>query len=273
MDIDNKLIASWNAKQLNAYCRCILTTLESYLQRNFWPKQSDILNRALNNIVKGTHDLYKLDAVSNIDENLTITQRLQTTTNFIIEAIALFERYNIGCELKVQSQENLYDQLADMMANIIYSASYIRSPEETNWNIQYANVWYIFFIAFHQDSAWKIIRYKLCRILYKEIKEIDSHPNFKSAQILGFCLNVMGLELHSNNENRYYGYHGLHRALISWVSNNYDRLHKTHKSVADACLTGNITFDEKSSMLIKTYSKGLKSKPDRQMLVINKSKK
>jgi len=46
-------------------------------------------------------------------------------------------------------------------------------------------------------------------------------------------------------------------AVISWVKKNYLNLRIENSDIAEACLIGTITFDEKKNQLVKTYEKGL----------------
>jgi len=76
----------------------------------------------------------------------------------------------------------------------IFAASSVSSPEWTAWSIQHNAVWADIF-GFDDGKATKIIALKVRRLLYDEIKRMDTFGNFKGARILGYCLHVLGLTL------------------------------------------------------------------------------
>jgi hypothetical protein len=87
--------------------------------------------------------------------------------------------------------------------------------------------------------------------LYDEITEMNRFPNFKGAKILGFCLNVMGLEVRKGDydkENR-----PLHKAILGWTRKHYVYLQVDSPRVAEACLVDGITYDAENLQLVKTY--------------------
>jgi len=59
------------------------------------------------------------------------------------------------------------------------------------------------------------------------------------------------------NEEISKNYYALHKVVINWVKNNYLSLKIIHPQIAESCLIGSISFDEKNSRIVKTYFKGL----------------
>jgi len=89
---------------------------------------------------------------------------------------------------------------------------------------------------------------------------MSNMPNFRGARILGFCLNVMGLELMEDKFHR--DTRPLHKAILAWTKNQYVWLHTDRPQVAEACLVDGITFDDEALQLVKTYSaNGLEREP------------
>lgn len=126
-------------------------------------------------------------------------------------------------------------------------------------------MWSEFFGIGERTRAWKIVQFKLRRLLYDEVLRIDKiTPNFKSARILGICLNVMGLEVGKGSFGR--EHRALQRALLAWTRRNYARVFNQYPKVAEACLIGSISFDSQKMRLVKTYAEGLNREPDRQYL-------
>jgi hypothetical protein len=142
------------------------------------------------------------------------------------------------------------------MFEMIFAASTVRAPVWTCWQIQHNSVWSEFFAGSRQGKAWAIVRFKLRRLLYDEIRHLEAFPNFKASKILGLCLNVTGFKLAKKT-----GYgaeeYAIQKAILSWTHANYVKLRKANPDVAESCLVSSITFDEEGCRLVKTYEKNL----------------
>ena len=81
--------------------------------------------------------------------------------------------------------------------------------------------------------------------------------NYKSARILGLCLNAMGvcmLERRAGDGSEEYA---LRKVILAWTKKNFLTLHARLPDVAEAAIMGSITFDKENNRLVKTYLKGL----------------
>ncbi len=269
LDVDYKVVGSWDAAQLEAYCRVVLLTLQSYLDKPLYGRHC--LNRAFENIEKSTFDVYKLNESKNYYPS-DISDRLRVSVQFFKDAINLITQCESPPKARLRNQEkalypDLYDRLAAGMFNIIFHASLVKQPEETCWQIQYCSVWGEFF-SFFSGPAWKIVRFKLRRLIYDEILQLEKLPNFKSSKILGFCLNVMGLKLGKKtgmDKDEY----ALHKAVLSWTQKNYVRLCQVHPEVAKDCLLGSISFEVEKKRLVQSFAKGLSLGEPKQYLSLN----
>jgi hypothetical protein len=155
------------------------------------------------------------------------------------------------------------------MFKIIFYASSVTTSPDNCWSIQHNTVWSQFF-GLYEGKAWQIIRFKLRRLLYDEIRRMEKFPNYKSSRILGFCLNVMGLKV---STKKGYGrdYYPLHNAVLAWTRRNYLRLRSVQPDVAESCLISSISFDEQGARLVKTYPKGLKLEAPKQYLELSET--
>lgn len=107
--------------------------------------------------------------------------------------------------------------------------------------------------------ASEVIHFKFRRLVYNEISRMNAFVNFKGARILGYCLNVMGLEV---QKNELHSNVALHRVVLSWTKKNYAWVYNQNPDVAEACLVKGYTFDEPNSRIVRTYpAKGLRRKP------------
>lgn len=156
------------------------------------------------------------------------------------------------------------------MFEIIHSAAYIKGPPDKAWGIHHNSVWGDFFGISNNGQAWKIVQFKLRRLLYDEICDLEYLPNYKAALVLGICLNVMGLKMGKRSS---YGrdHAALKAAVLTLTQRNYLRLREVNAEIADACLIGSITFDAEQSRLVKTYAKGLRPEPARECLPLQPS--
>jgi len=99
-----------------------------------------------------------------------------------------------------------------------------------------------------------------------EIMRMDDFANFQSARILGFCLNVLGLNLVDRHTGYQKEFYPLQAAALSWARANYGRLRRDNPKVAEACLQGSITYDADTHRLVKTYARDWGKEPDRDFL-------
>lgn len=275
LDIDYQSMWSWDAAQFEAYCRAAQMTLKSYLDGTHWPRHSFVLARVLGEIESTTSRAISDIKKAGEDSYGDAWHRLHAGIEFIggsIDLIGKLEPVPEARTLRIQverrnrlSDEDLYDRLADAMFEIIHAAAYIDGPPERAWGIHHNSVWGKFFDHGSDSRAWSIVQFKLRRLLYNEVRELEAMPNYKAARILGICLNVLGL---TTRKRSGYGRNqaALKAAVVEWTRQNYLRLRKVNSEIADACLIGGISFDAERSRLVKTYLKGLSPEPNREYL-------
>jgi hypothetical protein len=274
LDIPYKSVWSWDADQFVVYCRAVHMTFKNYLEEGCWGDRPFVLVRALENIQETTSRAIMEIKKSSEDYLDDAWHRLRAGVNFIkgsIDAIGELNSLPEARTIRIRDpehrnfrDEDFYDGLAEAMFEIIHSAAYIKGPPDKAWSIHHNSVWSDFF-GRGEGPAWKIIQFKLRRLLYNEILELEKRPHYKAARILGICLNIMGLE---QGKRSGYGKDeaALKAAVRAWTQKNYMRLREVNIEVADACLIGSISFDAEQSRLVKTYSKGLKPEPDKEYL-------
>jgi len=204
LDVHHEAVWSWDATQLKAYCRSVMLTWENYIDAGNWYQHSSALYRAFGTIKDSCHDIYKLDASESYSTD--IHKRLSVAVDFFKEAIEFLDKKedvpNATLRVHNNQQENFYDYLATHVFEIISYASSVKSPADQCWVIHHTTVWTAFFRSYNRDGqTWKIVRHKLRRQLYNEVCQLGKFPNYKSAGILGFLLNVMGLRI-GDKENR-----------------------------------------------------------------------
>lgn len=261
LDVDLDVRRKFDARQLEAYARAVLTTFASMLKSDAWSQHSYALYRAFEVIEHSCSDLFKLNDFPEHPDSGDIRDRLHAEVQFINRTIEVLEKHGVqptilrGRGETYRRDVDYYDHIAKLMFETIFYASSVKRGDFVNWSIQHNAVWTAFF-SIHVGKTRRIILYKLRRMLFEEIKELKELPNYRSAAIFGFCLNVMGLKVGSKQDHTR-GEYQLRKAAISWARRNYLWLVQRHPKVAEASLMGTISFDAEKRCLVKTYEAGL----------------
>lgn len=264
----------WDAKQWEAYCRATLITFKDYLEKGYGSQHSYALNRTFKNMESAYRDLYKLNDTPY--EYLTDTYgRLRVVVEFVKDAIDLIDKHPNPPEPLRRIREgtypkNIYDHLALLIFDMISAASMVKSPPETCWSIHHNMIWSRIFTRYggKDGKAFKIVRFKVRRLLYDEIAIMTKHPNYKGAMILGYCLNVFGMTTNTKKDFDRDSY-ALAKAVQSWTRKYYLDMRQEYPDVAESVLIGSVSFDETGSRLVKTYLKGLNREAPKAYLVLD----
>jgi hypothetical protein len=257
----------WDADQWKAYCRVVLLTFRDYVENEFW-NHSYALYRAKGYIEHAVMDLYKINGLSNTGWDDDVQERLRVVVDFIKDAVEILEKKGVPEHIKLRVREKhsanktFYDHIANMIFEVIFAASAVRSPTDLCWWVQHNSVWSeLFNFDSLNGAAGKVVKFKVRRLIYNEVVRMKRFPNFKGAKILGFCLNVMGLTVSEQDYNK--DSKALQKAVLSWTNKNYAWLHSYNPRVAEACLVDGLTYDLASLRLVKTYPvEGLRRKAE-----------
>lgn len=279
LDLDWKVAWEMDGDQFEAYCRATLLTFNDYVKTGEYQMHSYALYRAFGVIKDAGRDLYRLNGQASDASDRTPVRRLSAAVEFINEAIKFLgeqDDLNLG-RLRnprggVGSRDGIFDWLADMMYDLLLAASSVRSPNANAWSIQYNAFWGRLLAHPQESEAWNVVRFKFYRRVFDEIKRLETFPNFEGSRILGICLNVMGLSV-PKRDQRSDSEYALHKAVLEWTRRNYLELTKVHPPVAEDCLLGGISFDRRRKRIVKTYEQGLRLKPSRAYLDLERGKK
>lgn len=256
----------WDAAQWKAYCRVVLMTFRDYVETQCW-NHSFVLYRAKSYVEHAAFDLYKINGMPDSTWHDDVQARLRVVVDFIKDAVEILDKKEVPKNLHLRTRQEhrgvgtFYDHLANMIFEVIFSASAVTAPTGLCWWVQHNSVWSELFNFGHLSGpAGAIVKFKVRRLLYDEVARMKRFPNFKGARILGFCLNVMGLRARDDDYD--HDSKALQRAIFSWTKKNYAWLHSYNPRVAEACLVDGITYDEKHLRLVKTYAaEGLRREP------------
>lgn len=257
----------WDAEQWGAYCRAVLMALRNYVEDGY-RGHSYVLYRAKGYLQHAVFDLYKLDGVANSSWDDDIQARLRVVVQFIEDAVKILDSKGVPDDLLLRIRdkhgsmlETIYDHIASLIFEVIFAASAVTKPEDHCWWIQHNSVWGKLF-NFHslKGDAGKVVKFKVRRLLYDEVAGMNKFANFKGAKIIGFCLNVMGLTLMTDNYDK--DSRALQKAVLRWTRKNFVWLHEHAPRVAAACLVNGMSYDAENRRLVKIYpAEGLLREP------------
>jgi hypothetical protein len=274
LDIDYRIRDRFDARQFKAYCRAVLTTFSSALDHGQFYEHSYALYRAFSVIEHSATNLYRLNEEPRSADADEITGRLDAAIDFINDAIDLIEKKGVFVTRLRRHDEpykwrnDYYDHLAHMALELIWSASRVTTKEFVTWSVQHNEVWSRLF-SFHDSKTRRIVLFKLRRLLYEEIKSLDTFPNFKSGAYLAYLLNVLAPALVVRRDFRRDEEFPIRRAVIGWTRKNYLWLVKRSPQVAKAVLIADLSFDPKRKRLIKTYFRGLNRRAAQSILPLD----
>lgn len=262
----------WDAEQWGAYCRIVLMAFRDYVESGR-AMHSSTLNRAKGYIEHAVDDLYKIDGVAGSYDD-DVRRRLRVVVGFIQDAVKILDEKGKPKYLNLRvrernNHETFYDHLANMIFEVIFSASDVRAPRMHCWMIQHNAVWCDLMNFHHLEGpAGKVIKFKLRRLIYNEILEMNRFPNFKGAKILGFCLNVMGFELRNDKYDR--DTRALQKVILEWTKRHFAWLYSYNRQVAEACLVDGHEYDAENHRLVRIYpADGLRREPSYKYLDVD----
>ena len=255
-DIDYFQQRGWDAAQWEAYCRALLLTIRDYLLTGAH-EHSYVIYRAKGHIEHAVSDLHILNESTDSNWDSDQVRRLQVVVKFIQNVVKVMDDVGATGDVKLRVNKNdfpysLCDHMAAMIFEMIFAASAIYAPKWLCWTVQHNCVWGEFFGSGKLDGeVGRMVKFKVRRLLYDEIKNMEGFPNFKGAKVLAYCLNVMGLELHGREHEK--DSRALQNAILAWTKRNYVCLHNYNPRVAEACLVDTIKYDERVGRLTKSY--------------------
>ncbi|WP_299621454.1 hypothetical protein [Pelagibius sp.] len=263
--------SEFNKMQMRGFSRAALAFFDSYIRASEGRTESYALNNILSSFKHSVSGTYRLNGKSGDEWDTPEHHRLDVTINFIQSAVQLVDKhtsYDFGIRKREGTPSNILDDFSDLIFRVIIDASAVSEPEWNCWSIQHNSVWAPLF-DFDDSKTMKVIRIKVRRLIYEEIRRMDRAPNFKGARILGFCLNVLGLT--PIDRHRGYGkeFFPTQIIVLDWTKKNYRRLLRDHPKVAESCLHGWVSYDKEMHRIVKTFSNETGREPKREFLELD----
>lgn len=271
LDIDHKEQGEWNGSQWHAFGSAVLETLKSYLADERGDFHSHSIHSAFEAFRQPTYGIYQLDGIDGELFNNELLQRFSAVVDFACSAVKAIDESEFDVRYVLRRRGNgsardVYDEVAELMFDAILGAASVRQPADTSWWIQHNIVWSNFFGYETASQAGRIVQFKLRRLLYNEIAQMETLPNYKGARVLRIALNVgiTGVDPRARASSR------SDAALVvlaqRWARKHFLSVHETLPVVAETILCAAVTFDESHSRLVKTFIQGLSREPSRAYL-------
>ncbi|HAV6633555.1 hypothetical protein V6307_17335 [Serratia marcescens] len=278
LEMDYKIYYLLDSEQWEAYGRLICIYLEDLGRKKTFLTKSYTLARVLQEFKQCTSKLYCLN--DNIEDGLKseITKKAMVSIQFINSIFTLVKANKFNTSrvtyryVKGKWKNDISDDIADFMFNIVIQASRVRSLDFITWEIQNNIVWsglldgMDFLDGEENSDLYKKSCKKLIRLIYDEIKEIGTRPNYKNIRLAGMLLNIFGLKMNGQYINKGKQLRFLKLVTIDTVRKHYLYLVEELPSIAEHMLGGGISFDADSKSLIKTYTSFLRKKPVQDIL-------
>lgn len=269
-DLDYKELMTFDGEQAEAVCRCATLFFESYVKVTSGRAHSYALTRLMSELSLLVHGLERLNQPSAREWSNPEEARLDAVVDFIRGAIEILDAHEIPQQPRqgLAQRKDSYQYIAELIFELIFKSTSVNTTDFISWHVQHNSIWGQLF-GLGETRAHKIVRTRLFRLMFDEIKRMDTFPNFKGARILAYCLNVLGLK----PGNRHEGYgkedYPLRKLAHDWVKANYRNLVENHPKVAEACLTFRVEYDAENHRLVKTYADETRKEPKQSYLELD----
>jgi hypothetical protein len=271
LDVDYETSRSWKADQWKAYGKLVIAALENFVAvRGPWHYPPEIARAVdlISNIPSGLHRLDGSD-----DWNSDEIAKLQVATDFakqFIEALVPLKGngYQWLRNREGRFSRDVYDLIASLIFELLFSAAKVKGPRDLCWWIQHNIVWSTLVTSATQDNcAAKVVLFKVRRLLFNELKRMETFANFKGTRLLGLMLNVMTFD----EKNRLFpSEYPLRKAVLNWTRKNYSRIwHEGNPELGKSTLVDGVTYDEEAHTLIYTRPPLLDRETRRTLFVVD----
>jgi hypothetical protein len=279
LDVDYEFFQTCTAAQFERYCHIVQMTCSDYVARGYM-EHSFVLHRAFGNLERGVARLYTLNGTEGgaaMDPESAKLYAVIRLVSDLIDEISKAEDYPLGRVRRPDPKsmpghghdDGLIDLVVNLLFEVIQKAAAVRAPAGLAWSIHYISIWGQLF-GLKQGPVWRIVQRKLCRHLYEEIRSIERFPNYVNAQVLGFCLHVLGLRHGRRNVAFDRPTVPFREAVLAWTKRHYMAFRAaTNDGVGEASLSGNITFDSRRRALVQTGFHGLHKQPPQHVFKLD----
>jgi hypothetical protein len=258
---------AWGARSWDTYNRAVLLYISDWLKKRRGIQASTALHQIFHSYEHLRLDAYRINEMPDGYHQSIEFRRIRKAVDFLTEAIKLLEELEVSGPMKAYLRDgrvahpDIFDLLSEVALELIVAAGSVDTPDFRSWEVQHNTVWSPLLRDYSDSKVRAIFRARLQRLIWKEIRDMESAPNYRGARVILVCLNVMGFKM-DHAVRRPKEIRALKRALLKWVRQNYLKLRKDYPDVARACTGASLSFDPKKKTFIKTYGSLLGKKPN-----------
>lgn len=265
----------WNNRQLEAYLRIVLITLESFTPEKHGTFSS-VLSHALWNIIRSTDNIYTINSPQNYPEQNTQFERFRIVGKFIDDGIISINKKilpeHIDSHIDTESIKHnidIYGHISILMFNLIMKTSNITHPYwRTKLEVEIMSHASLFKLE-KERNAKMVVQRKFTRLLLNNMNKLKKESIHEPARIVNTLLSIIATSTLEDIDNVRDSL--LSRLVVRWVKNNYDFIYMRNREIAEQCLGENMEYDRETSGSIIIYSRLQKSEKRRIFIKVNPS--
>lgn len=266
--------SQWDATSFQAYNRVVKIYFQQYFQSDYYRNHSYAVNQIISDY---EHICLDAHEINNMDDGYYHSlqyHKIKIVVNFINDILEILEDKKIYASNKspdtnkANPNADIYDQLARLTTELMFQVGTVQTKDFKGWAVQHNLFWSGLVKGFDTTRARKVFVSRLQRSVLRELSDMHDHMNFKNARILGLCLNVLGLD-ETKGINRTKTYRAFKKLILKKTKAHYLNIYYQQPKVAEACLSGTISFDANTECLIKTYSEDLSGNAAKEILQLN----
>jgi hypothetical protein len=265
LNIDYRVRDNWDDEHWKAYCRTVLLTMDAMFRAG---RTSDayVIYRALADLESCLAQIRQLSEIEKNYYEHPADKKLVTVVSFVNNAIELLEKHSVAPWAPLRRAQHahtdIYDQLADLVFETCVSVSRIEGSPDKLWGIQSLTVWHRLFGVHDPSKQRRILLRKVRRLLFDETKTMETFAHFKNVPLLGFLLNVVGIQRHKTRSQD----SCLVKPITNLARRSFLKIRRDSPEVAASLVKGYVGFDRKSKRIYRTYAKPLSGPPPRVYL-------
>jgi len=185
-------------------------------------------------------------------------QRLRVALDFIKYLLEQLDRTSYSKRAGFRHQANpsektIYDRVAEVYCGIVRASTAFRENDDQTWSVQHNLIWTALFGRGKSESrSTELVRFKVRRIIYEEVKSIETFPNYSNTAYLGYCLNVLGLNTRPRTSHS--DSFPLEKAVQLWTRSNFSKVYAEKPALRERLLVGTVSYNETAKELYKMYA-------------------
>lgn len=263
LEADYRQTGRFDEKTIEGFYRAATSFVAAYLEETKGRVHSYAFARLLGSFKSMTVSVTTMESMGEDWYKSPAHAGLSHSIQFIAFVVKEMDKLKIQ-PASLRERKNLpldpYDGLAELFYEATLHAAFVRQPEFRCWDIQHNTIWAGELQFYQPSKALAALKFKIRRKLYDQIRRMDRDPNFVGARILGFCLNVLGLQLMNRHRNHLHREdYALQRVVLHWTKRNFRRIAEEYPNLLPVCLQGFISYDKDGRRLVQANGNKIKT--------------